>query len=231
MYATEIDRTNIKYMPITSSTLTEDERSKLLPYIPDQKGVLIQDSIPIFISRIYKDSPENIKLNIMEDVYYRYYVVLNRLSMKRSINTQYIQDIHSYIFEDNYSSSLITENYDDIINNSVNLLTTFNNDKISGKFPNICPINVGADLASNIVLRSNWNEREAIIMMYFIMNFCMFYLGYNLAIPIYEVRDILSVINSNRSPQSDKIIVLRNILGKKIMYGLDYCIEELKKIG
>lgn len=223
--------------PLTSYSLNESQLSKLLPYLPvidGKKGLIVQESIIIFIARIYGDNwkvVRNMNIHYPDHPYYRYYVVLNRLSMKSSIDVEYIEDIYDYLFKDMYDST-VPMSYLDIRNNHViqkglKELDSFNIDRKAGVYPSVCPISVASEISSKIVLSSKgWTSSESIVILYLIANFCLMYVGYTVIVPIYEVQDLLNILNGSRRLDS-----LKNCLGKKIMYGMDYCIDQLKEIG
>ena len=50
------------------------------------------------------------------------------------------------------------------------------------------------------------------------VNYLMIYLGYTVLIPVYEANDVLnSILLTDIDPRS-----VKSLIGKKILYGLDY---------
>lgn len=210
-----------------SSKLNDVDRSILQRYVP-KYGITIpavsEKSVAVFLAALYQDDLRtvmNYMSNPVYDKYYKYYLTMQKIvdmifSTEAGILTyEYIVDIYKLLFDvDRGSLPAVNKQYDHMIVDACNKM----DELITGKSKK-CDIVIVSDVLYRYVnMRVSGNLPMDYIVGYIVVNYLMIYLGYTVLIPVYEANDVLnSILLTDIDPRS-----VKSLIGKKILYGLDY---------
>lgn len=210
-----------------SSNVSAEDRETLQRYVP-KYGTCVPSipskSVAVFLSALYQEDECIIANNMSNPVYskyYKYYLTMQKLmAMIFADNVcvlhyDYIVDIYELLFGiDRNSLPVYNDEYDAMIVDACNEMDSL----ISGKSKK-CDIVILSDVLYRYVkMQISGNLYMDYIVGYIVINYLMIYLGYTVIVPLYEPNDVLNSISiEGIDPRS-----IKTLIGKKILYGLDY---------
>lgn len=209
-----------------SSTLDDSSRRLLERYVPDYRtdsAEVDENSIIVFLAVLYQTDIKTVSKEIANvySVYSKYYLVFRKLielaDSGEVLDYNYVISIYSTLFNVDTAAILARQTerqYSDLIDGAVDKLSEL----IKGE-SRVCDISVVSSVLYYYMrIAVTGNVYMDYIVGYLIVNYLLFYVGYRVAVPVYEASDVLnSILIEGIDPR-----IMKSLIGRKLLFGLDY---------
>jgi hypothetical protein len=209
-----------------SSTLDDSSRRLLERYVPDYRtdsAEVDENSIIVFLAVLYQTDIKTVSKEIANvySVYSKYYLVFRKLielaDSGEVLDYNYVISIYSTLFNVDTAAILARQTerqYSDLIDGAVDRLSEL----IKGE-SRVCDISVVSSVLYYYMrIAVTGNVYMDYIVGYLIVNYLLFYVGYRVAVPVYEASDVLnSILIEDIDPR-----IMKSLIGRKLLFGLDY---------